>query len=284
MDIDLLKTFLEVKHTRHFGKAAENLYLTQAAVSARIKQLEMLLDVALFSRYRNNLQLTVSGERLVKHAESILLAWDLARQDVALIKEHKTVLALGATSGLWDLLMMAVLQEIHVVLPDVALRAESYSHDQLARMLLERTLDLGLLYEPAKVSELESVPVSHAELFLISTDTDKTAQDCMTAGYVAVDWGYAFDVACRKHFPEAQLPVLHTTQARIALEFIQKNGGSAYLPYRLVAQELGRSLFVVNDAPIVLRPIYACFRKDSEKQDVIEKTMAIVQSLSQGPK
>ncbi|WP_082880488.1 MULTISPECIES: LysR family transcriptional regulator [unclassified Oleiphilus] len=39
MDIELLRTFLEVKNTRHFGKAAENLYLTQAAVSARIKQL-----------------------------------------------------------------------------------------------------------------------------------------------------------------------------------------------------------------------------------------------------
>ncbi|WP_082881977.1 LysR family transcriptional regulator [Oleiphilus sp. HI0043] len=39
MDIELLRTFLEVKNTRHFGKAAEHLYLTQAAVSARIKQL-----------------------------------------------------------------------------------------------------------------------------------------------------------------------------------------------------------------------------------------------------
>ncbi len=45
MDIQLLKTFLEVKATRHFGRAAENLYLTQAAVSARIKQLETVLGV-----------------------------------------------------------------------------------------------------------------------------------------------------------------------------------------------------------------------------------------------
>lgn len=33
MDIDLLKTFVEVVRTRHFGKAAENLYITQSAVS-----------------------------------------------------------------------------------------------------------------------------------------------------------------------------------------------------------------------------------------------------------
>ena len=40
MDTELLKTFLEVQKTRHFGNAADNLYLTQSAVSFRIRQLE----------------------------------------------------------------------------------------------------------------------------------------------------------------------------------------------------------------------------------------------------
>ncbi|MGL5048089.1 MAG: LysR family transcriptional regulator, partial [Shewanella sp.] len=58
MDTDLLKTFLEVSRTRHFGKAAENLYLTRSAVSFRVKQLESILGVALFERQRNNIQPT----------------------------------------------------------------------------------------------------------------------------------------------------------------------------------------------------------------------------------
>ena len=40
MDVKVFKTFLEVANTRHFGRAADNLFITQAAVSARIKQLE----------------------------------------------------------------------------------------------------------------------------------------------------------------------------------------------------------------------------------------------------
>ncbi|MCF6457796.1 LysR family transcriptional regulator [Pseudoalteromonas sp. MMG024] len=39
---------MEVKNCRHFGKAAENLYLTQAAVSSRIRQLEQYFGVELF--------------------------------------------------------------------------------------------------------------------------------------------------------------------------------------------------------------------------------------------
>lgn len=60
MDTELLKTFLEVSRTRHFGRAAEALYLTQSAVSFRIRQLENQLGVNLFTRHRNNIRLTSS--------------------------------------------------------------------------------------------------------------------------------------------------------------------------------------------------------------------------------
>ncbi len=80
MDTELLKTFLEVHKTRHFGKAAENLYLTQSAVSFRIRQLEQSLGVALFTRFRNNIQLTSAGELLLPHARSVIQAMAAAKQ------------------------------------------------------------------------------------------------------------------------------------------------------------------------------------------------------------
>lgn len=61
MDTELLKTFPEVSRTRHFGRAAEALYLTQSAVSFRIRQLENQLGVNLFTRHRNNIRLTTAG-------------------------------------------------------------------------------------------------------------------------------------------------------------------------------------------------------------------------------
>lgn len=79
MDTELLKTFLEVQKTRHFGKAADHLYLTQSAVSFRIRQLEQSLGVALFSRHRNNIQLTEAGELLLPHAEAVISALQAAK-------------------------------------------------------------------------------------------------------------------------------------------------------------------------------------------------------------
>ncbi len=83
MDTELLKTFLEVQKTRHFGKAADNLYLTQSAVSFRIRQLEQSLGVTLFNRFRNNIQLTTAGEMLLPHAQAVLSAIASAKQQIA---------------------------------------------------------------------------------------------------------------------------------------------------------------------------------------------------------
>ena len=89
MDTELLETFLEVRKSRHFGNAADRLFVTQAAVSARIKLLERQLNCSLFLRERGNLRTTPEGERLVAHAGFHLLvvhqgdaAWNEAVKDL----------------------------------------------------------------------------------------------------------------------------------------------------------------------------------------------------------
>ena len=88
MDLELLRTFLEVNRTRHFGEAAEALHLTQAAVSARIKLLESTLGVRLFDRVRRDIHLTPEGNRLVKHADLLLAGWRLVSADVPFTLEE----------------------------------------------------------------------------------------------------------------------------------------------------------------------------------------------------
>src|SRR5690606_7130985 len=133
-----LKTFLEVNKTRHFGRAADHLYLTPAAVSARVRQLEHILGVELFIRSRNNIQLTAEGERLVPHADTMLLAWSRARQDVVLQADQVSQLNVGATYSFWHFGLQERLANLYQLLPEVALRAEAHPADTLTRMLVER--------------------------------------------------------------------------------------------------------------------------------------------------
>lgn len=101
MDTELLKTFLEVSRTRHFGRAAEALYLTQSAVSFRIRQLENQLGVNLFTRHRNNIRLTSAGEKLLPYAETLMNTWQAARKEVANASRHNEF-SIGASASLWN--------------------------------------------------------------------------------------------------------------------------------------------------------------------------------------
>ena len=168
MDIELLKTFLEVKNTRHFGQAAENLYLTQAAVSARVKQLEKILGTTLFTRYRNNLKLTSTGEKLIPHAQSILAAWDRTKQEVSVRKDQKQVITLGSTNSLSEICFNQGLSLIHKNMPELALRADVCGQDFLVRRLMDRTIDLGFMYDLPKLTELNSETIGTSELILVS--------------------------------------------------------------------------------------------------------------------
>ena len=137
MDIESQRTFLEVARTRHFGKAAEELCVTQSAVSARIRQLEQTLGLALLTRQRNNIQLTPEGQQLRKHAETIVQVWMRARQETGLRAEFTRGLAVGAMWDLWETLLRDWVATMRRDMPDTALQVEAGTADLLIRKLVE---------------------------------------------------------------------------------------------------------------------------------------------------
>lgn len=258
MDTELLKTFIEVQRTRHFGKAAENLYLTQSAVSFRIRQLEQQLGVNLFSRYRNNIQLTTAGERLLPHAEAMLTALQRARQDVAVSAEQALQLSVAATANVWDAFLLQGFINIQKALPGLSWRAESMGKDQIARQVLERHLDLAILFDAPKVEEMQIDKLGDIKLLPVTTFTSNNTTQAMRQQYILVDWGTAFEIQHARFFPDLPPPQLRTGSARIALELMQQSGGSAYLPDTMVRKLLAdTSLRLIEDAPVMTRELFA---------------------------
>lgn len=257
MDTELLKTFMEVSRTRHFGRAAENLYLTQSAVSFRIRQLEGLLGVELFSRQRNNIQLTSAGEKLMPLAESSVLLEQRIRQEVAIANGSNYQFSLGATPNLWD----AVLQQRLPVLlsrPGIAVNAMAHSSSTLVRQIIERTLDLAFVFDAPKVDELHSQEVMTVPLALVASQPCKNWQEATELGYVLVDWGTSFQIQHAQEFKGMVSPGLKTNTGRIAMDAILSHGGSAYLPEPMIAQYVeSGELYVIAGAPELNRVVYA---------------------------
>jgi DNA-binding transcriptional LysR family regulator len=284
MNTELLRTFLEVSKTRHFGHAAENLHLTQSAVSFRIKQLEDSIGTALFTRSRNNILLTPSGERMLPHAENILAAWQFALQDVGVAEEKDLQLALGGSSNLWDTFLQSLLPKIAAHFPGLHIRTEINSAQELTRALLGGRLDIAVLLDPPKVAGLEVAEIGKIELVLTSSTPRLDRADLSSAGYIFVDWGTSVNFQQAKMHTTPAAPVLHTGQSHIALEFMLTHGGVAFLPRALVAPHLENShLFLISDVDSIMREVYAVYPSDSPRSDHITPIVSMLQRLELKP-
>jgi len=275
VDTELLKTFLEVSRTRHFGQAAKNLFLTQSAVSARIHLLEETIGAPLFTRARNDIQLTPTGQRLLRHAESIVNAWNRARQEVSVQEEARSLLAIGGVPTLWDTVLQEWIHTLYREVPDIALSAEVHTSDVLLRRLRDGTLDIAFMFEPPQVAELAFNEIANIRLVMISSRARQTAAEAVGDGYVFVDWGTSFAIAHANHFPDMPSPVFRTGLGRVAHAFIRDCGGAAYLAEAMISDEIqaGR-LSLVEDAPVIDRIAYTVYPTNNDRQEILKRALS----------
>ena len=279
MDIQLLRTFLELDRCRHFGKAAEALFVTQSAVSARIRLLEETLGVSLFSRRRNEIQLTSAGERLKHHAETIVAAWQRALTDTALDEEHRTALSIGSTHSLWGCFLQNWIHDLYRRRPEMALQVEAHNAEALIRKVADGVLDVAFLFEAAHQDRLVVSDVALIPLVLVASRPDLNPLLALKEGYVMVEWGASFAAAFARHFPEAPLPAIRMNFANPALGFLLECGGSAYLPEQLAMEHIGAGrLHRVSDAPVIDRRVYAVYHGHGERRGVVEESLCYLKA------
>ncbi|GAA0817005.1 LysR family transcriptional regulator [Colwellia asteriadis] len=259
MDIRVFKTFIQVAKTKHFGHAAENLYITQAAVSARIKQLEEFYGTQLFIRDKNNLRLTPSGETLLAHAHLMIEQLEQSKQAITTAKKQKTQFTIAATPNVWDAFFSSRIQETIDFFSEVSLGTEISVREVIQRKLGEKTLDVGLLTDPIKDEDFTNTLIGHFELALVSTSENHLD---VIDHYILVDWGLTF---LKEHALHHKLqPSLRTSAAMIALEVLLSRGGFAYLPLALVSTLItNKTLYKVETPLLTKRPIYMVTKNQS---------------------
>ncbi len=270
MDADLLKTFLEVNKTRHFGKAAENLFITQSAVSARIRQLEEILGVQLFYRDRKNIKPTASGEKLINHARNIISMWNRVKLDVASSEHGKLALSVGAVSSLWDIYMQKWLREIEPGFSEFLVTCNVVSSENIHTQIVDGTLDLAFTYEPPPLEKIRIIKTIPIRFLLVSTRENIDMASAINSDYIYVDWGTPFSMAHSQICRDMTSPKLRLALGRIARDYLVKNGGSAYLPTAMVKRDIEKKrLFKVRGAPAIERDAYLILNEDNEQFDRI---------------
>lgn len=266
MDTELLKTFLEVSRTRHFGRAAEALYLTQSAVSFRIRQLENQLGVNLFTRHRNNIRLTTAGEKLLPYAETLMNTWQAARKEVAHTSHHNEF-SIGASASLWECMLNAWLGRLYQLQePQSGLQFEARiaQRQSLVKQLHERQLDLLITTEAPKMDEFSSQLLGHFTLALYCSSPARKKSEL---NYLRLEWGPDFQQHETGLIAADEVPVLTTSSAELARQQLSTLNGCSWLPVNWANEKGG--LHTVADSATLSRPLYAIWLQNSDKYSLI---------------
>ena len=271
MDIELLRTFVEVYRCRHFGKAADRLYITQSAVSARIRQLETTLGCQLLTRERKQVHPTTDGERFLRHAESLLQQWERARRDMT-ESAGGSPLRIGAVPPLWEARGVQWLSHYRATPDARRVRTESRETEYLMPRLVEGTLDLVLQLDAPRTADIEHRRVGELHLQLATTQDKTTFADALQQGYIELDWGGAF-AAAQAEFMEGHRTALRMDAMHTAIAWLRYNNGAAYLPEEVIARE--SKLHVVAGAPSFLREIHAAWSTRDEHREAIEAFLSV---------
>ena len=273
MNIDHIRSFLEVAASGNFHRAGERLNVTQSTVSARVQALEQRIGQPLFTRGRGGAALTTAGRRFHRYAVATVRAWEQGRQETALPEGFRASLALGLQVSLWERLVVQWVPWMRAALPDVALRLEAdYSPAQMQR-LADGLLDIGVMYQPRHMPGLVVEKLLVEKLVMVSTRPRKVASDWV-ADYVFVDWGDDFRIEHRQAFPEMETPAVSVGLGAMGLQHILANGGSGYLPLRTVRPLLkAKRLHRVAKAPVFQRPAYVVHSADPSDEALLDRAL-----------
>jgi len=145
MDIDNLKTFLKVVETRSFSRSAEEMKLTQPAVSKRIAALESRLGARLFDRVGRTVHLTEAGRLLLPGAKQIQS--ELMRIEDTILHTGDSIagnLSVGSTAQVTTSRLASLLKDFGEKFAEVDLNLHIDKSESILESVSDNTLELAI--------------------------------------------------------------------------------------------------------------------------------------------
>ena len=151
MNLNQVQVFCAVAKHLSFSMAAEELFITQPAVSQQVKALERQLNVKLFERVGHKLFLTEAGEAVLSHCQAMLTARAEMEQTLAMLRgSARGRLALGAntTGGMY--VAPAIVRAFRDVSPEVEATLQIETTNRILDRVMQNMIDVAIVTGPVE--------------------------------------------------------------------------------------------------------------------------------------
>lgn len=162
MTLQQLRCFTAVAKNLNFRRAAEQLYISQPAVSHQIRTLEAELGVPLFQRVQRHILLTEAGRNFYSDAVDILDRVEFAQQRARRAAVSGPTLHIGCESSIQLYRLPQIYELYRRMCPEVFVSNTEVTHTERRALLMSGQLDAAFM---SRISVSATVGLSYATLF-----------------------------------------------------------------------------------------------------------------------
>lgn len=171
--ISQLEYIIALDAYRHFGKAADNCFITQPTLSMQINKLEENLGVKIFDRSRQPVMPTELGKQIVLQARKII---NEVKKMEELIDDQKDILSgslrIGIIPTIAPYLIPLFATSFLKKYPEIQLSVEEQLTADTIDKLKSEEIDVGIVVGPIEDSSLRELPVYYEKFLAYASDLD----------------------------------------------------------------------------------------------------------------
>ncbi len=205
-----LQIFEAVVQTQSYTRAAEQLHMTQPAVSMQMKQLEETVGLDLFERQGKKIVITKVGEKLRKHTNKIISRFDVLKASINKLKKghyEQIKISAATTANHFVTHMMAEFSRQH---QDINITLDITNRETLVRQLQAYDPDFVIMGEPPNKLDLDSQLIMENPLVVIASPEHPVVtkyksknvpmKEVVKEPFVVREEGSGTKAAIRRHF------------------------------------------------------------------------------------
>lgn len=284
-----LEYIREIFRAGSFTKAAENLHVTQPALSMAVKKIESSIGMSLFDRKAKPVELTESGRVYMDAIQKIAAAeWEMNAKihDMQSLATGK--ICIGGSHYINAYILPEAMTEYSKLYPGIKIELVEESSAVLAVMLRERLIDLTLTCRDDIIAEFEHYPAFDDHI-LLAVSPDVMNLDCAMSAhdviegrhldenqpcipfeamneleYIILSEGNNLHDRAKNIFASAGIEPkikLEISQLATSYYLARAKFGAAFVSDRMIATNESRLVFYRIDSPVAGRAFYAVLPK-----------------------
>ncbi|NIJ45077.1 DNA-binding transcriptional LysR family regulator [Wenyingzhuangia heitensis] len=170
-----LHIFKVVAQNLSFTKAAEQLYLSQPAISKAIKNLEQEYKTTLFIRRRNSIEMTPEGKSFLLYTNRILAVYSEMDEKFLYKKDHfPQLISFGVSTTLSNYTIPKIIAKFRTQFPQTKFKIVSNNSEVIENLILNEDIDFGITEGSTSNPRLQFEKFTKDEIVLVTNSQNNT--------------------------------------------------------------------------------------------------------------